>query len=280
MVDARASSHRSRELALRVISAAILIPFALIVVSVGGAPLALACAVFAAVMGYEWARMTASPIMPLMAFFAALPPLAMIGFEWPVALSLLAACAVLTVLFHPAALKDRFIGSLGIVYASGLPLALFLLRDGNWNGQAAALIVMGTVWASDSGAYFAGRGFGGPPLSPKDSPSKTWSGALGALLCSGLCGLIAAGLLEADRIVWFAAGLALSVIAQWGDLFESSLKRRFGIKDTSGFVPGHGGVMDRVDGLGMACLGTVLVLSMSAVLPEFTLAELLGLEAR
>lgn len=279
MVDARASSHRSRELALRVISAAILIPFALIVVSVGGLPLALACSIFAAVMGYEWARMTASPIMPLMAFLAALPALAMIGFEWPVALSLLAACAMLTMLFHPAGLADRFIGALGIVYSSGLPLALFLLRDGDWRGQAAALIVMGTVWASDSGAYFAGRGFGGPPLSPKESPSKTWSGAFGALLCSGLCGLIAAGLLEADRVAWFIAGLIISVIAQWGDLFESSLKRRFGIKDTSGFLPGHGGVMDRVDGLGMACVGAVLILSFSAMLPQLALADWLGLEA-
>nr|WP_300392026.1 phosphatidate cytidylyltransferase [Henriciella sp.] len=273
VVEAKSSSHRTRELALRVLSAAILIPFALFVVSIGGAPLALACALFGAVMGYEWARMTASPVMPLMAFFCLLPSLAMLVVDWTVALALMGACALLTVLLHPARLPERLIGALGICYASGLPLSLYLLRDGDWNGQAAALIVMGTVWASDSGAYFAGRGFGGPPLSPKDSPSKTWSGALGAMLCSGLCGLIAAGLLDAPRLPWLFAGFCISFIAQWGDLFESSLKRRFGIKDTSGIVPGHGGVMDRVDGLGMACVMAVALLYAAG-----PLVDMLGLE--
>ena len=75
-----------------------------------------------------------------------------------------------------------------------------------------------------------------------------------AIVCSALCGLIAAGLLDASRIAWLAAGVMISVVAQWGDLFESSLKRRYGVKDTSGFLPGHGGVMDRVDGLGMAAV--------------------------
>ena len=260
---------------LRIVSASILIPYALLVVSAGGAALALSCALFGAVMGYEWARMTASPIMPLMALFSALPSLASILVEREVALGLLVVCAFLVLLLHPARLRERVIASFGIVYASALPLALLLLREGDWYGQAAALILMGTVWASDSGAYFAGQGFGGPPLAPRDSPSKTWSGALGALLCSGLCGLIAAGLMDAPRLPWLMTGLAISIIAQWGDLFESSLKRRFGIKDTSGLVPGHGGVMDRVDGLGMACIGAVVVLSIFGTLPE-----MLGLETR
>ena len=133
---------------------------------------------------------------------------------------------------------------------------------------------MGTVWASDTGAYFAGRGFGGPPLAPKDSPSKTWSGAIGAMICSGLCGLIAAGLLDASRISWLFAGFAISIVAQWGDLFESSLKRRYGVKDTSGFLPGHGGVMDRVDGLGMAAVFCAATMALSA-----PLHGLLGLQA-
>lgn len=274
MAGAKSKSDRNRELVLRVLSAAVLIPFALIVVSAGGAALAISCGLFGAVMGYEWARMTASPVMPLMAFFCALPSLSIVVTDWQVALGLLAACAFLLVLIHPARMGDRLIGALGIVYGSALPLGLLLLREGDWNGQAAALILMGTVWASDSGAYFAGQGFGGPPLSPKDSPSKTWSGAFGALLCSGLCGLIAAGLMDAPRLPWLIAGLLISIVAQWGDLFESSLKRRFGVKDTSGLVPGHGGVMDRVDGLGMACVCSVVILSIFGTVPE-----LLGLEA-
>lgn len=275
MIASSPSSYKSRELALRLISAAVLIPFALYVVATGGIILALACGLFGAVMGYEWSRMTASPIMPVTAFFCALPSLVMVALDWPVALLVLGGCALLITLINPAGLAERLISAFGVAYAAGLPLALFLLRDGDWNGQAVSLILMGTVWASDSGAYFAGRGFGGPPLSPKDSPSKTWSGAFGALLCSALCGLIAAGLMDSPRLPWLLAGLAISIAAQWGDLFESSLKRRFGVKDASGLVPGHGGVMDRVDGLGMACIVAVAVFLLFATVPQT-----LGLEAR
>ncbi|MEM5517473.1 phosphatidate cytidylyltransferase [Henriciella sp. AS95] len=274
MVASSPASHKSRELILRLISAALLIPFALLVVSYGGPVLGWACALFAAVMGYEWARMTASPIMPVKAIFAALPLIAAIYFDPEVALLTAVVCSLIVGALHPANLREKVISAFGLIYSAGLPLGLYLLRSGDWNGQAAALILMGTVWASDSGAYFAGRGFGGPPLSPKDSPSKTWSGAFGAILCSGLCGLIAAGLLDAPRMPWLVAGICISIAAQWGDLFESSLKRRFGVKDTSGFLPGHGGVMDRVDGLGMACVAAVLILTLVADIPG-----LLGLES-
>ncbi|MEM9740882.1 MAG: phosphatidate cytidylyltransferase, partial [Pseudomonadota bacterium] len=123
---------------------------------------------------------------------------------------------------------------------------------------------------SDSGAYFAGRGFGGPPLSA-DSPNKTWSGAFGAVICSVLAGAIAAGLLKADLLVWLVFGAVLSVVAQFGDLFESQIKRQFGVKDASGLVPGHGGVMDRVDGLGAVC-----VLAVAAFLAFPGLVSTLG----
>ena len=268
MAAAIPSSARARELILRVVSALILIPFALLVVSFGGIPLALACAVFGGLMGYEWARMTASPVTPLMTILSTLPSLAMVFWQIEVAILVLGGCALLTFLVHPARIPERTVGAMGIAYAAGLPLSMYLLRAGDWNGQAAALIIMGTVWASDSGAYFAGRGFGGPPLSPKDSPSKTWSGAIGAALCSALCGLIAAGLLDADYLPWLVAGIGISVVAQWGDLLESSIKRRFGIKDTSGFLPGHGGIMDRVDGLGMACVMALAVFLVFGPLPD------------
>ncbi|WP_084396090.1 phosphatidate cytidylyltransferase [Henriciella aquimarina] len=274
MTASSPANDKMRELLLRLLSAAVLIPFALYVVSTGGPILAISCAVFGGIMGFEWARMTASPIMPVTAFFCALPSLAMPFVDREVALLVMLACAALVLLLHPSRVSERMVGALGIFYAAGLPLSMYLLRDGAWNGQAAALIAMGTVWASDSGAYFAGRGFGGPPLSPKDSPSKTWSGALGGLLCSGLCGLIAAGLMDAPRLPWLFAGLLMSFLAQWGDLFESSLKRRYGVKDSSDLVPGHGGVMDRVDGLGMVCIMAVVVFVLFGTVPE-----ILGLDA-
>ena len=275
MVASKPGSHKSRELALRVLSALVLIPFALFVVSMGGPVLAIACACFAAAMGYEWARMTASPIMPATALLAIIPIAAAYLFDWKIALVSMLVAGFLIALIHPARMGERALAAFGLFYSAGLPLGLFFLRDGHWYGQAAALILMGTVWASDSGAYFAGRGFGGPPLSPRDSPSKTWSGAIGAVVCSGLCGLIAAGLLDASRPAWLLTGALISVVAQWGDLFESSLKRRYGVKDTSGLLPGHGGIMDRVDGFGMAC---VICAGTLAVFPE--LHTILGLSAR
>lgn len=274
MVASRPGSHKSRELALRLLSALVLIPFALFVVATGGLVLAIACAIFAAIMGYEWARMTASPIMPATAVLAAVCVFAAYFGDWSVSFIALLISAGLIFLIHPSRINDRAVAAFGVFYSAGLPLGLFFLREGTWYGQAAALILMGTVWASDTGAYFAGRGFGGPPLAPKDSPSKTWSGAIGAMICSGLCGLIAAGLLDASRISWLFAGFAISIVAQWGDLFESSLKRRYGVKDTSGFLPGHGGVMDRVDGLGMAAVFCAATMALIA-----PLHGLLGLQA-
>ncbi|WP_018147179.1 phosphatidate cytidylyltransferase [Henriciella marina] len=263
MVASRPGSHKSRELALRLGSALVLIPFALFVVATGGLILAIACAVFAATMGYEWARMTASPIMPTTAVLAAVAVFAAHFGDWSVAAITLLISAAIIAAVHPARINERAVAAFGVFYSAGLPLGLFFLREGEWYGQAAALILMGTVWASDTGAYFAGRGFGGPPLSPRDSPSKTWSGAIGAVVCSGLCGLIAAGLLDASRVAWLLAGVSISIVAQWGDLFESSLKRRYGVKDTSGFLPGHGGVMDRVDGLGMAAVFCAVLMALA-----------------
>jgi phosphatidate cytidylyltransferase len=254
MADGAAQGHRRSELALRLVSALVLIPLALFLVYQGGWWLSVGAAVFAAVMGFEWCRMAgqgpawlgcaglAGVNLLFGSFDAATTSLALIGF------------AFVFGLLHT---RQFALAAFGLMYAGGLPFALQVLREGGpWEGQAAALILMAIVWASDSGAYFAGRGFGGPALSA-DSPNKTWSGAAGAIVCSVLSGAIAAGLLEANLLAWLAFGAALSIVAQLGDLFESQIKRKFGVKDASGLVPGHGGVMDRVDGLGAVCVFAV-----------------------
>lgn len=243
---------RSNELALRLASAAILIPFGLYSVNAGGIVLALGCAVFAGVMAYEWVRMSAAPTLVLMVVFAMIPSLAAPFIGLFPSLGVLLALAPLAARAHPLP-EERLIAGLGYLYVAGMPLALFIVREGPWNGQTAALIVMAIVWGSDSAAYFAGRGFGGPPLTP-ESPSKTWSGALGAVIFSTLCGGVAARLTGGDVMTWLISGAILSILAQSGDLMESMIKRRFGVKDSSGLVPGHGGVMDRVDGLGIVCI--------------------------
>lgn len=256
---ARSKQHDGQpgDLGLRLLSAAILIPFGLYVVWVGGTLLAIACGLFAALMAFEWIRMTASPSLKAFVTLAIIPfaPAAFGADLW--AVWALLGVALVASFTHPVGQKRRS-EAFGLLYVAGMPLALYLMREGPWDGAATALIFMGIVWGSDSAAYFSGRGFGGPALHP-DSPSKTWSGAVGAVIFSALCGLLAARITGGDPAAWLGTGAAISVIAQFGDLFESSTKRRHGIKDSSGLVPGHGGLLDRVDGLGLVCVVTVLV---------------------
>lgn len=253
-----ATGQRSAgELGLRLVSAAVLIPFALWVVWTGGVALAIGCGVFALAMGYEWVRMSASPLMKSFLPLAVIPVVITAITDPLVGVPALLFCAAVAGGLHPLP-QERVYSALGLAYVAGMPLALFLLRDGPWDGVTAALIIMGMVWGSDSAAYFSGRGFGGPPLTP-ESPSKTWSGAIGAVIFTTLCGALAARITGGSLPVWLVAGFLISVFAQMGDLVESRIKRRYGVKDASGLIPGHGGVMDRVDGLGIVCAAAVIV---------------------
>lgn len=256
MAIQRQHDGQKGDLGLRLVSAAVLIPLGLFVVWQGGTWLAASCGLFAALMAYEWVRMTASPSMKTFVSLAIVPFIAASFGAILLAVWLLFFCVLIASFLHPLSNK-RGAEAFGLLYVAGMPLALFLMREGPWDGVAVALIFMGIVWGSDSAAYFSGRGFGGPLLHP-DSPSKTWSGAIGAFIFSALCGLLAARITGGVVIVWVFVGAAISVFAQVGDLFESSLKRFYGIKDSSGMVPGHGGLLDRVDGLGMVCVATVL----------------------
>ena len=132
------------------------------------------------------------------------------------------------------------------------------------------------MWATDIAAYFAGRGFGGPLLSPKDSPNKTWTGAIGALVCACLAGAAVARAAGGDFNHWLIAGLLLSVVAQAGDILESRFKRLFGVKDTSGIVPGHGGVLDRLDALMAAVAVSALIIRFTPALAPGFAAGLSG----
>src|SRR5262249_41794358 len=137
----------------------------------------------------------------------------------------------------------------GIPYAGALAVAPVVLRSDGADGFLAILFLFATVWTTDIVAYFVGRAVGGPKLMPQVSPKKTWSGALG-----GMAGAVAMALVLAQAAAlpsWFQIAMlaiVLSVLAQGGDLFESFLKRRFGAKDSSHLIPGHGGLMDRLDG--------------------------------
>ncbi len=132
-----------------------------------------------------------------------------------------------------------------------LPCVLLLwLAPPDGSGRATLLWVLAIVWATDIGAYAFGSRIGGPRLAPRWSPRKTWAGLFGGVLCAALTGWAAAWLLDEPAVlpvVMLSAGLA--IVGQFGDLAESAAKRRFGVKDTSDLIPGHGGLLDRLDGL-------------------------------
>ena len=148
----------------------------------------------------------------------------------------------------------------GLLYAGVLALAPAILRRDPALGLVAILFLFAVVWGTDIAAYFAGRALGGPKLWAAVSPNKTWSGALGGALGGVVTALLVvtvAGLVIAPMLVLVA--LVLSIASQAGDLLESALKRQFGAKDASDLIPGHGGLMDRLDGFLTAVLAAVMV---------------------
>lgn len=154
------------------------------------------------------------------------------------------------------------LAALGVPYAGAAVVPIVLLRADAAYGFAATLFVFAVVWGSDIMAYFTGRALGGPKLWPRVSPKKTWSGFLGGTLFGALGGwAVAAAAGAGATAVLFGLAVVLAVVSQGGDLLESALKRRFGTKDASHLIPGHGGVMDRLDGFVVAAL-VALVLGM------------------
>jgi phosphatidate cytidylyltransferase len=141
--------------------------------------------------------------------------------------------------------------AIAVAYAAAFGLALISLRDAPEFGRAAVFLVLVVTWATDTGAYFVGRLAGGPKLWPEVSPNKTRSGALGGVAASVAAALVFAPVVVGVplRLPFVAVAFLLSVACQAGDLFESYVKRHFGAKDASNLIPGHGGLMDRVDGL-------------------------------
>jgi len=143
----------------------------------------------------------------------------------------------------------------GVLVAASAALPVVALRGTSQLGLVAVLFLCAVVWATDILAYFSGRALGGAKLWPRVSPNKTWSGAIGGTLGGALAGVIVAALAGLPAL-WVIAGLALllSIVSQLGDLAESAAKRLFGVKDASRLIPGHGGLLDRLDGFAAASL--------------------------
>jgi phosphatidate cytidylyltransferase len=185
-------------------------------------------------------RVTASGTAALL--FAGIS-LAIAGIETAVLILGLGLVAVVLL-----AVQRRGWSAAGFLYAALAQVASVLVRLDHVHGLVALILVLLVVWVTDIGGYFAGRGIGGPKLWPRVSPNKTWAGAIGGFAASLMvaAGFAAFGFGKMWPVLVLAA--ALSIASQLGDLLESAVKRRFGVKDSSHIIPGHGGLMDRLDG--------------------------------
>jgi len=276
---------RLTNLQKRILSAAVLLPVTIAAILLGPPWFDILVAVFAAAMAWEWTSVVATVRNPgetkpvpapstrgwglLAAISVATAVLAVWrapfgswwhGSAWVLILAGLVVVAIVSLTVD----RQRagwFIA--GIPYVTVPPVALILLRHDS-AGLATIIWIVALVVAADTGGYLVGRTVGGPKLAPRISPNKTWSGLGGAVAGAALVGLLTAFILNHTNVlVLTLISAVLGLLEQGGDLVESAFKRHFGVKDTSQIIPGHGGVLDRVDGL-LAVAVAVLVISLLA----------------
>jgi phosphatidate cytidylyltransferase len=246
---APAAGQSSRNLLLRVAAAVVLAPLAIAIAYAGGS-LWTALVALAAIGLYVELLMIVGAAREMRVVAVGALALAAAGLCLAagridtafiiLSIGLLAAAAI-------AQARRGWIAG-GFLYAALAQAASVLVRLDSSNGFVALVFVLLIVWVTDIGGYFAGRGIGGPKLWPRVSPKKTWAGAVGGFVASLVvaAGFVAGGF---GKAAWLLPlGATLSIVSQLGDLFESAVKRRFGVKDSSHIIPGHGGLLDRLDG--------------------------------
>ena len=232
----------------------------------GGPFMAIFIALGCGLMGWEWRGITAQRDADRMAeqavaiAAAALPPLTAYFFGFPVALAVAAVGAALVAFLEIGASGRPVWTALGVFVVALTGACFVWLRGDAAYGLYVAAWIPLVVACADMGGYFVGRAVGGPKLAPAISPNKTISGALGGLAMAVLVGIgfaLATGIVGVGPMI--VLSLVIAAISQAGDLTESAVKRRFAVKDASGLIPGHGGVMDRLDAMMAATLAVAAV---------------------
>lgn len=253
-------------LGLRTLSALVMIPAALLLFYLGGWVLALGLLIAGILMYHEWlgitggeARVTGAVLAVGLFATLVLVVLGRLDVAWLVALATVPAAGA-------AALsrgRSAPWAAAGAAYVIVPLVAILWLRVHHPQGLAFTYWLLAVVWATDIGAFFVGSRVGGPRLAPRISPRKTWSGLLGGMLAAALVAvLLGWGLgLGLATLALALLGAALAAWSQMGDLTESAVKRRFGVKDSGSIIPGHGGILDRVDGLVFAAPAVALILA-------------------
>ncbi len=255
--------RRLPDLLPRLLSAIVLMAAALVSVWRGGLVFDLIWLGAALAVGCEWQKLIAAPhlrIRYLLTGFGLVLAAFFIGRGWFAgACAILAGCGIAAAL--AAGPGKRVWAFAGLVYAGFLLVSVVALHRSADYGARLIVWLFAIVWGTDIFAYFGGRLIGGAKLWPKVSPSKTWSGTLTGVLAGALIGMAVAthGLDgPARNLPLFTLGLAAATVSQAGDMFESWVKRRFGVKDSSRLIPGHGGFMDRLDGFIAAAVFALL----------------------
>jgi phosphatidate cytidylyltransferase len=243
-----AGEQATRNLVMRVAAALVLAPLAIAIAYAGGWLWTMLVTLTAIGLYFEWLTVVGARTPRLVMAGAA--ALAMAGL-------LLAAgrtdASIIVLIVGLAGVmvvspERRLWTATGFGYAAAAEVASVLVRHDQAHGFVALILILLVVWVTDIGGYFAGRGIGGPKLWPRVSPKKTWAGAIGGFAASlaVAAGFAAIGLGKTGPMLLL--GAVLSIASQLGDLFESAVKRRFGVKDSSHIIPGHGGLLDRLDG--------------------------------
>jgi len=259
-----AAPHASG-LTLRILSSLVLIPVALAAVWFGSPYLPALVALAGLGMGWEWARMSGlrSPVAVLLAIaapFIAACAMAVGKDDAAWALAVILSCCVV---LAERDLRRRLWGGVGTLWIA-LPCAAILWLDQGAGGRERIIYLFAVVWSSDIGAYAFGRLIGGPKLAPALSPNKTWAGAIGGLLCAMVVGGLGAAAVTSDSLALLLAISAfVAIAAQLGDLAESFAKRCFNVKDSGALIPGHGGLLDRLDSLLLASFALAVALAVA-----------------
>ena len=265
MRDSSPTSPQKSGLMLRVISALVMLPVAIGIILHGGLVYSLFVGLLTLLILYEWngicegktlnAALIFQTITALMVIYSLHSGQYFAAYVYGVPIGLLVVAGLYFKIKLPFAL-------LGLVYALLPAVSLMWLRDYSDQGGWIVLWVMIIVWSMDTGAYFAGKNIGGPKMAPRISPNKTWAGLIGGACAAVIFGLFAAYYFDLGAdLMWLApAAAGLAIWSQIGDLAQSAVKRHFKVKDSGALIPGHGGIMDRVDGVVFAVPAAALYL--------------------
>jgi phosphatidate cytidylyltransferase len=244
-----ATAREGNNLLLRIVASLVMAPLAIAMAYAGGWLWTGLVTVAAIGLYAEWLAVIGVRNLPLLL----LGVLVLLGAAWVerghftlVNVSIVVALGVAIAAIFSR--ERRGWAVLGIGYALAASIASSMVRRDPDSGFTALMLVLLVVWATDIGGYFAGRLIGGPKLWPQVSPKKTWAGAIGGFVASLAVALGFAAFQFGKSLPLLLLAAILSVAAQFGDLFESAIKRKFGVKDSSHIIPGHGGLMDRLDG--------------------------------